>query len=239
MKIVGVVFDYAEKSDYARLARVWEESARQTNQHAEIVLHKIEPPQTVKRNTGLSSNNHKFKVWNAEIQAANNGDLIVLTDVDLMILADLRPAFKGDFDIGVTRRTAQSWPINAGVVFVRVSDASKRFIERWGEVDQKMYEDEVFHEPYKRKYKGQNQAALGYLRENNDTGAVVQELPCAVWNACNEDYVHFKLGTTKVVHIKSTLRHAILGKTRGVPSKMKPICKLWKAFESAAKERQS
>jgi len=152
-------------------------------------------------------------------------------DVDMLVLGDLRPPFTQEFDIGITRRTSTKWPYNGGVVFVKVGERSRAFIRQWGEIDERMYNDQHFHDPYKKAYKGQNQASLGWMLEHQETGAEIREFPCATWNACNEDWMTLSLEKTRAVHIKSTLRHCCLGKRAAMPSKMRHICKAWALYE--------
>lgn len=232
MKILGVQFDYGERDDYARLASVFEKSVRQNCPTAELTIERMTAPKETKRNKGMTSNHEKFKVWNRFVQEADRGENIILMDVDMLVLADMAAAFEEEFDIGLTRRTSTSWPYNGGVVFVKVNGTSRAFVKRWGEIDAQMYADSKFHDPYKKAYKGQNQASLGWMVEHNEPGAVIHEFPCAVWNACNEDWLRLNLDHTRAVHIKSTLRHYCLGRTQGMPSKMRHICKRWREYEA-------
>lgn len=237
MKLLTVTFDYGEKDRYRRLTDVWEASARANCPGAELVIMRIDPPASWKTNFGLTSNWHKLKVWVDFIERQKDGEHVVLMDSDMLVLQDLRPAFREEFDIGCTRRTATKWPYNGGVVFVKVNDRSRAFCRRWEETDEAMYQDAGFHDPWKLKYKGQNQASFGFMSEHNDTGAVIREFPCAVWNACNEDWLRFN-GDTKVVHIKSQLRRACLGETAGMPSKWTAICTAWRKYAIMVKEAE-
>ena len=244
MKILGVQFDYGEKTDYARLASVFEKSVAENCPAAELTILTMDTPRAVKKNKGMTSNYEKFKLWNSFIQDQREGEHVILMDVDMMMLGDMRPAFNEDFDIAITQRTSTSWPYNGGVVFVKVNDRSKAFIAKWGEIDEQMYRDDAFHDPYKKKYKGQNQSSLGWMVKKDPTGSTILELPCAVWNSCNEDWIKLdselvairrgvSKPTTRCVHIKSTLRHYCLGKTTGRPSALRNVCKLWQRFEAA------
>jgi hypothetical protein len=233
MKVLGVQFDYGERDDYARLCSVFEKSVKRNCPTADLTIVRMKAPAETKRNKGMTSNHEKFKVWNQFVQEADRGEHIILMDVDMLVLADMAPAFDEEFDIGITRRTSTTWPYNGGVVFVKVNGTSRAFVKQWGEIDAKMYTDSKFHDPYKKAYKGQNQASLGWMVEQNEPGAVIKEFPCAVWNACNEDWMRLNLGHTRAVHIKSTLRHYCLGRTSGMPSKMRHICKRWREYEAS------
>jgi hypothetical protein len=229
MKIVGVVFDYNEGDRYERLTRVWAKSIEVNCPAAEVSILKIQPPKKTKRKIGLSSNWHKFKSWIDFARDQRDGEHVILMDTDMIVLDDLRPAFNEEFDIGITRRTKANWPYNGGVVFVKISDATREFLRKWGEIDEHMYRDEKFHAPYSKKYKGQNQSSLGWMVEHNES-VKIREFPCAIWNACNEDWIYID-NNTKVIHLKSNLRLCCLGEQPGPPSKMRRAFNEYKKYE--------
>ncbi|MFW6074460.1 MAG: putative nucleotide-diphospho-sugar transferase [Chloroflexota bacterium] len=229
MKIVGIVFDYNEGNRYERLTRVWAKSIEVNCPAAEVTILKIDPPKQTKRKIGLSSNWHKFKRWVDFARDQRDGENVILMDTDMIVLNDLRPAFNEDFDIGLTVRTKANWKYNGGVVFVKISDATREFLRQWGEIDERMYRDEKFHAPYSKKYKGQNQSSLGYMVEHNES-LKIREFPCAIWNACNEDWIYID-DNTKVIHLKSNLRLSCLGEVTGAPSKMRRAFNEFKKYE--------
>lgn len=235
MKIFGVQFDYGESNDYDRLAAVFAKSVELNCPAAELTIARIDAPTEVKSAKGMTSNHSKFKVWERFVSEQSDGEHVVLMDVDMMVLGDLRPAFKlANFDIGLTRRTTTKWPYNGGVIFVRVNQKSKAFIQTWGQIDDQMYREPAMHDPYKLVYKGQNQASLGWMVEHNTETAIV-EFPCVKWNACNEDWATLNLAETVAVHIKSNLRWACLGKT-GRPSKLRHVVNAWRAIAAKVDE---
>lgn len=234
MKILVVQFDYSQSERYDRLLSVFRKSAEVNCPAAEVVVERIDPPKKTKRKIGLSSNWHKFKVWNRFVQDQRNGEHVILMDADMLILGDMRPAFSHEFDIGLTVRTKANWKYNGGVVFVKVSEATKDFLRTWGEIDERMYLDEKFHAPYSKKYKGQNQSSLGWMVEHNET-VKIKEFPCAVWNACNEDWQQID-DRTRVIHLKSNLRLACLGEVTGAPSKMRRAYNEFKKYERMLSE---
>lgn len=229
MKIFSVVFDYNQNDRYAKLEQTFRKSVEVNCPGTELTIARIEAPKATKRKIGLTSNWHKFKRWVEFVDAQQDGEHVILMDVDMLVLGDLRPAFRESFDIGITRRTSANWPYNGGVVFVKVSNLTRGFIKRWGEIDEQMYRDERFHAPYSAKYKGQNQSSLGWMVEH-DESCKIKEFPCAVWNACNEDWKAFG-NHTKVLHLKSTLRLVALGEQRGTPSKMRRAVNEFKKYE--------
>jgi hypothetical protein len=224
--VVSVVFDYDERTAYHRLGEVFAKSVELNWPEAQLVMHQVPPPLEVKKNSGMSSNHYKFKFWSSFVEACQDGDRVVMMDADTVVLQSLSPAYDQDFDIALTRRTSTQWPYNGGVVFVRVNNRSRAFIRKWGEIDEQMYLDDDFHQPYKRKYKGQNQASLGWMVEHDDGATQIVELPCAVWNACNDDWMRFG-PHTRVLHVKSQLRRAVLRQIAGWPSAMRAACRAW------------
>ncbi len=70
-----------------------------------------------------------------------------------------------------------------------------------------MYEDQVFHQIWRDKYAGMNQASLGWMLENTVGIADIISLPCRKWNICQEDWTKID-GESACVHIKSKLRRA-------------------------------
>jgi hypothetical protein len=230
-----VQFDYAGTDRYDRLARVFNQSVAMHYPEAKLHMIRIPPPREVKKNSGMTSNWYKFKAWSQFLDMRQDGDRVIFMDADLLVVRSLHDAFERDFDVALTKRTNANWPYNGGVVFINVNQATREFVRMWGEIDDQMYNDSAFHEPYKRHYRGQNQASLGWMVEHDAGKTHIVELPCAEWNACNEDWMRFDRKTTRVVHIKSNLRRAVLGELPNWPSKLKPICKLWAAVETAAK----
>ena len=59
MKILGVQFDYGEKTDYARLASVFEKSVAENCPAAELTILTMDTPRAVKKNKGMVEKTNK------------------------------------------------------------------------------------------------------------------------------------------------------------------------------------
>jgi hypothetical protein len=236
MKAATVVFDYDDKDRYERLLDVFLESIRENSPAVEPVVIRMPAPMERRANIGFTSNHHKFKAW-LEF-AREQVDPFVLMDCDMIVTGNLADAFAYDFDIGITRRTKANWPYNGGVVFVKPTAEAIAFIEAWAEADARMYADSTFHQTWRNVYKGMNQASLGYTLEENNPGAKVRDFPCAIWNACNEDWAKIT-DATRVIHVKSNLRKAVLGEAGPyMPSKLHAAVRIFKRYEAQARKRK-
>lgn len=237
IEIHAFYFDHGS-GDFERLASVLRESVALNDPDSTLIMHKLAPPEHVEdavRQTFID-NSYKLRYWAEMISRAKDGTKLALIDADMVVLRPLADAFTEPFDIAITRRTASFMPYNGGAVFVRASKAARVFFNEWSKVDQKMLDDVQFHTQWRRKYYGINQAALGFmLTERAWLPASIAELPCKIWNACNEDWA--VVGNhTRILHIKNDLRHHCL-KTRtwsGTPPRYRRAWKLWKNIEAKA-----
>ena len=206
MTIITVQFDYPGMDRYKILMDVFRYSLNKN--FPDAVLHEIniEPNahwhrETIKR--GFHSNKIKLDAW-ADAMEKIKDDKIIFMDCDMLVLKPLDIAFKHDFDIGITFRTRVRMPYNGGVVFVRNSKKTQDFIRLWAEIDEKMYKDRKFHNPWRHKYAGISQASFGYLLENPQLHRIkFKEFPCSIWNVCCEDRYNNNM---KCLHIKSQVR---------------------------------
>lgn len=151
------------------------------------------PPQKSGKIWGVETNTRKLQLWQKYFT-----EDIIFCDCDMLVRGDITEGFQKIKDIGYTERTDGKLPLNAGVVFARYSNYSKRFLEEWERINQRMYEDPKFHKPWNEKYAGINQAALGWMLENGWTADVLPES----YNMCIPS--RWKEG--KMVHIKSGAR---------------------------------
>lgn len=209
MRAVTVVFDFGALDSYKRLYNVFAHSLRA---NSSFTLDTITPdaPTVDKRTTSHHANSHKLDIWAQYLDNATEGERIVFMDCDMMVLKDFADAFDNDFDVCYTKRT-EGLPLNGGVVFIRNNAKSRAFIRRWSEVDKQMLADKDFHGQWHPIYAGINQAALGYLLETgNHEPCKITHLPCAIYNACDEDWMKLD-PDCRVVHFKSELRRAVLG----------------------------
>lgn len=227
MKIVSVQFDYAGLQRYKRLSEVFAYSVKKNCPNAELILKKVKAPEIKKklRSKSFASNTLKLKLW-LEVLKSTTED-VVFMDCDMLILKDISSAFIGDFDIGYTKRTGSRIPYNGGVVFVKNTAASIKFIELWKKINDKMYNDYSFHKSYRNKYAGMNQAAFGYIMETGGYKAKLKAFSCDVWNSCIENWPKIN-EETKIIHIKGTLRRTVLMNSSINSSRFRRAVILWR-----------
>jgi hypothetical protein len=154
---------------------------------------------------GLVSNTVKLEKWVEILTTIPDNDTVIFTDCDMLFLKDPGEVFSRDFDIAYTERTQSKWTINGGVLFVKVNPRSRDFMNHFVNVNKMMFEDPDFHQPWKNKYAGMNQSALGCILEMKKHEAKLISLPCAEYNSCGEDWP-FITEKTRILHIKGQLR---------------------------------
>jgi hypothetical protein len=148
-----------------------------------------------------------------------------LIDGDTAILKPLDSVWDQVFDIAFTFRE-RGLPLNGGVVFLRVSPQSRSFIEEWWKLNLLFLGNAALHGPWRDKYAGMNQAALGCLLETGHSCEVAR-LPCREWNACSPEL--YTPAVSRVLHVKSSLRRATFG-IEPVRSNMPAAIAAWKAL---------
>jgi hypothetical protein len=158
-------------------------------------------------------------------RAVDIGGEVAVADVDLMFLREIRSAFDAPFDAAVTvRETAMRF--NTGLWFYR-SDG-RAFVERWRGWTRRMLAGERRTEV--RRYGGIDQAALAAAVAEG--GAGVLELPCREWNATQSEWAAVDV-SMRVVHVKSALRRAVLGRERPRDPALLPLIERFHEWESA------
>lgn len=199
---------------YVRMARVLERSARMHCPGWEVNVREIDAPLAARygnrggRN-GLATNTDKLREWGRIVDEAPDGDTIALLDSDMMALGTIDGAFATPFDVACTdKQHCQKLPFNGGAVFVRVNERSRAFMRTWVEVNDRLFANPEEHAPYRGRFGGMNQAALGYMLERMTIDVAFRWLPCATWNCCDEVLWRAWRGA-RLVHIKSGLRRAI------------------------------
>jgi len=182
------------------------------------------------------TNSQKLEWWRGVVAAAEDGDRVLLIDADMMITRPLADVWDRPFDLAYTIREEGRLPLNGGVVFVRVSPASRRFVDRWFAVNQRFLANANEHRHWRTKYAGINQAAFGYMLERETDPAIVglelARLTCHEWNAENTAWAKFDPKITRIVHLKSGLRRALFG----MPARREHVrlIALWHSLEAEA-----
>lgn len=182
---------------------------------------------------GLVENTQKLDHWNAAIQASDLGDQILLIDADTFITAPLDDVWEMPFDIAYTVRSWR-YPINGGVMFLRVSHAVQRFFAAWAALNRAMLTDPALHAPYYARYTGINQASFGALLER-ETELEMLALPCREWNCEDSAWSGFD-ETTRIVHVKGDLRRQVFSKNRlSKGAAVDRLAALWHRLDAATR----
>lgn len=227
----------ANLGDYDRLYNVFAESVRQNGGGHPIAHIAVDPPGVKRHMTAsLEANHAKMLAWQKYIETID--DDVVLIDCDMLVMRDFSEAFVGsEWDVAITRRTAARMPINGGVVMVRNTARAKAFIKAWAEADTLLYNNHQLHAEWRRKWRGMNQASLGYLLSTDYPG-VVERVRCSTYNACEEDWPKVDVKNPPyAIHCKAHLKRRVLSKDSidRVEDKYRSIVALWRAYEAIAK----
>lgn len=202
MKIHSVYF--GEDDLFQKMGDVLKFSAQKNSPNTPFILHRFEnfkqewtSVQVMNTSENDKKNTLKTKYHNDIVQETENGEFICLMDLDMAILGDLSEA-EGDYDLGVTVRK-QKTRINSGVIFVRVSDKTKQWYQRWYNTVNMLLADPNLLRKKKKIYSAINQSGLGVLLENPHD-VVVKEFEGAIWNCTPVDYRTCG-PQTKVIHL--------------------------------------
>lgn len=226
MKAVTVSFDKAG-DNYERLLRVFEKSWK-THTDIPLEVHRIKAPPLGLRHKSFYWNHRKLEVW---IDSVNQDTILI--DCDMLCMANVRDGFDLVDHIGYTDRLGLKYPFNGGVVFVKYTRQSRKFLRKWYSVDERMLHDEKFHYTYHPRYAGLNQSSMGWMWEQGYRG-MINVLP-DIYNKC-DDWTGWE--KAKLIHIKGNLRKACLspeqrrGRYRANP-KIRAIHRIWKQYEDS------
>ncbi len=232
--LYSVWFESASKQ-YARLARVLDRTARKHCPGWDVRVEKVDPPE-VTTPTGTQSfadNSWKLGYWTRAVTDAPDGAEILLVDSDTFVTRDLSPLWDIDFDVAITVRETARFPLNGGVVAVRVNSTTRKFMEAWLGMDRQFLANPAEHRPWRRKYGGMNQSSLGYMLELSSPFSEqfnVARLPCLEWNCEDTSWARFDPEVTRIVHVKSALRMAVFG--IGPRRDVRHLASMWHALEA-------
>ena len=209
MKICTVCFDYKDRPQYARLLRVFRESVRFHMPDVEFVeIRPPAPPYEPDRIAGFLDNTFKLHHWLKFFRETN--DNIIFADCDMLAIRHAHHAFNTDFDVAYTAITQPYKAIlNGGIIMTKPTEAAYRFMTELYEINNLMFQDIAFHETWRARYAGMNQAAFGCVLETGISGAKVHRYMTWEWNAIDRD---LKLMNEKTVfvHFKSKIRDLVL-----------------------------
>lgn len=195
MKGLGIFFDTGQ--DWRDMLKVFETS---WEYHMDIPLQiiKMHPPQKTSRFYGLDTNTEKLKLW-----VDNFTEDTIFCDVDMMLRGSIIDGFKNVENIGYTIRTVPAdRPFNAGVIYARYTDYTKRFLQAWVDANQLMFEDDKLRREYAKIVPGMNQPAMAYLFEQGWEADKVPE----IYNMCDVK----RWREARMIHVKSKIRKICL-----------------------------
>lgn len=231
-------FGPGAKGEWARMATVLERSAREHCPEWERRIAKIQPA-PLRSALDIPShvaNTQKMVEWARVVETATDGDEILLMDVDMVILRPLDDVWAQPFDYAYTVKPTTRYPFNSGVVFVRVSERIRAFFRVWCAENLRMLGDRDRHMPWRKKYGGINQAALGFALEHDVMRDLhVLPLPCAEWNCEDSSWPTFRPERVRILHVKSQLRKIIFNK-EAVPPMLRPVVTCWRQAEARLRE---
>lgn len=235
-RIVACYFGSGAGDQWPRLARVFAFTAARHCPTWDMSLRCLPEPRPSNQKHSHVANTLKLEHWCSAIDAASDGDEVMLIDVDTAILQSLDSIWDKSFDVAYTER-AKGWryPLNGGVVFVRVTPSSRAFIGQWRAENQRMVDDETYLNVWRRRYAGINQAAFGALLERGgpQLTAKLVPIPCREWNCEDSTWSTFDAAVTRVLHVKSALRRQVfhLAHTSASQPHLKPLVKMWRQLE--------
>lgn len=246
MKLLSVVFQHPErKTDYIRMVSVLRRSVAVNSPSTPLQvlqpeidtkLRTIHAQATEGSRHSFLANTQKLRLWQEAVEALEDGDVLALMDADTVVLRDLSAATDIPFDVAYTIRPESSkLPFNAGVVLVRGNDRARTFFRRWRDINDAMLVDPNYHEKFRRKFGGINQASLGALIEDPGDLDLVR-LPCEEWNSVDQTWHLYDPDTTRIAHVKGDLRRLCLGLTdkrvtAAVALAVRPLWERWKHFD--------
>jgi len=226
MVIVTVQFNQPGGKDYDELLTNFKRSVHKYQPSCGFEEIKIEAPERIGHKAYfMTYNTEKLKLWVDFLRHTKKK--VIFADCDMLLLRSAEHAFDITFDVAYTRRQIiYKAPNNGGIMFARPNEKAIAWYEELLEVNQRMYEDKIFHAPYLSKYVGMNQAAMGYMIENGSkSGAKVHQYLTIEWNAVEGDWQRINKDTV-FCHYKGSIRESI--RLRRFPSgTQKKALELW------------
>ena len=218
---------------YPRLARVLSLTARRFCPDWDVTVRRI-PPHHIQAASGSdadAANHYKLAEWTRLACVAPDGSRLLLVDADTFVAAPLDPLWERDFDVAYTARPQGSrFPLNAGVVALRVGPRAREFMLAWLGTDAAFLADTTARGPWRRTHGGQNQASLGFVL--GAASVKVLALPCAEWNCEDTTWAKFGPGT-RIVHVKSALRMCAFGIGPSAPG-VRNLARMWRDLDAEA-----
>jgi hypothetical protein len=231
---------YFGEDRYVRLAKVLKYTAGRHCRGWNVDVAHVDPTtlRAASQNISHANNSWKLEFWRDAVLSSPDGARLLLVDSDTFVNAPLDPLWGIPFDLAYTGRDQCNFPLNAGVIAVRVNPRTRAAMSTWFERDRAFLADFGLHSPWRKAYGGINQASFGSLLEGGAFAALgvdVVRVPCREWNAENTCWnrPNFNLAAARIVHVKSALRLAVFGES--VPNQnMRATVNLWRTLERQA-----
>lgn len=215
MKIFTTFFNLNNITEYSRMFNVLKYSCYKLNLNLNIL---DKPDFNLKDNSSETQgwkNNNILKMisWADAFSQLNRGEEVLFIDSDTFIKEDVSYIFDNDFDIAYTDdgSPCENCPgistINTGVMFFRVSDLTKTFVNSWKEACVRMYEDNLFWEEWSNKLYGLTQPAFLYTLDKIKIKKLV--LPRSKYNCIPKSKFNFK--EIEIGHLQDPYWRAVLG----------------------------
>lgn len=232
-RLEACYFPSPRDARWKRLARALQASAWQACPGWDVQVRPITPTRA-ESSIGLYShvaNTQKLDHWAETVNAADDGEQVLLVDTDTVVLQPLDDLWALPFDLAYTTRP-RGFPFNAGVIAVRVSDRVRTFMADWADANRALLgADKANAYAAARTYGGINQASLAPLLQHaSERGITLRALPCAEWNCEDTTWAEFDPARTRILHVKSALRTMALSMERP-SSELAPLVAVWRRFE--------
>lgn len=246
-RLIACWFPTNEDDRYQRMADVLTYSASRHATGWSIEIAAIDAPGPSAGPRSHASNTHKLDYWSAVVAGAADGDRLLLVDADMFLTGPVDAIWSEDFSVAYTvRKSTERYPLNGGVVAVRVNAASRAFMSEWARRNRILFQDPDTHRPWRRRFGGMNQAALGWMLEDRAgwpqelKHASIHTVPCLAWNCEDTSWSDFDPAVTRIVHVKSGLRRQVFGGSLyRAPTMLTRLAADWHALERAMKQQQS
>lgn len=239
MRLESVYYDMPGRSEFRRMARVLAFTAAQHCRDWQIRIEAI-PAATPGTGTGVPqhvANTHKLAVWCDRVAAAEDGARLLLLDTDTFLTRPIDEIWQRPFDLAYATKR-RPYPFNLGVLFIRVSPATRAFFEAWRTENDALFApaDPPVMRAWRAQYGGINQAAFGMLQARGRLhGLQVAELSCREWNCEDSAWTKFDPSVTRIVHVKAALRRQIFGRD-GISIDLAPLVERWRALERESEQ---
>lgn len=222
MKIISVYFERRPK--FIKYKKVFLRSASRHMPKIKVKLVRPKMPPNIdhKRDTA-------FAFLTACEYVIRSHERLAICDIDLMFMKSIIDVNKRKYDIAITTRQSKM-KYNTGLWFYKPTNRARYFIERWMKNTQYLMDNFCENEEFSWTYGGIDQASLHMTIEQIKDIKLI-ELPCLEWNATQSEWKHITKNT-RVIHIKSKLAQACLGK-KGIIEEYpyyKPIVKEWRKY---------